>query len=169
MPLRDHAVATPTVGLSDYIAAERTVRSVYQPIVELATRRIVGWEALARGPQGSPLERPDRLFAAATEAGRLVALDHECRLAAIRGALDAGLGRTSALFVNVEPQALGHPMPEHHMPLIARATNELDCVVEITERSLTTRPADLLTAIERIRRRGWRIALDDVGADTRSL
>jgi hypothetical protein len=42
-------------------------------------------------------------------------------------------------------------------------------VVEITERSLASRPAELLHAVERVRRRGWGIALDDVGADWRSV
>ena len=29
---------------------------------------VVGWEALARGPRGSELERPDLLFAASTNS-----------------------------------------------------------------------------------------------------
>lgn len=35
------------------------VRAVYQPIHRLKEAEIVGFEALARGPSGSPLERPD--------------------------------------------------------------------------------------------------------------
>ncbi len=42
-------------------------------------------------------------------------------------------------------------------------------VVEITERALTARPADLLPTIEQLREAGIGIALDDVGADHRSL
>src|SRR3978361_2267762 len=41
--------------------------------------------------------------------------------------------------------------------------------MEITERALAARPAELLRAVERARERGWRIALDDVGADSMSL
>src|SRR4051812_23527478 len=77
------------------------------------TGAVAGWEALARGPQGSALERPDLLFAAAERAGRVDQLDWECRVAAVRGALDAGIGRRRALFINVEPRALGTPVPEH--------------------------------------------------------
>ena len=40
----------------------------------------------------------------------------------------------------------------------------LRVVVEITERALATRPADLLRAVERVREVGWGVALDDVGA-----
>jgi len=41
--------------------------------------------------------------------------------------------------------------------------------VEVTERALTARSADLLHALEAFRGRGWSIALDAVGADSRSL
>ena len=63
----------------------------FQPIVELATRRVVGWEALARGPRGSELEPPDKLFAAARAAGRLDELDWLCQRQALRAAIAAGV------------------------------------------------------------------------------
>ncbi len=39
----------------------------------------------------------------------------------------------------------------------------------ITERAIATRPAELLATVSRLRAAGWRIALDDVGADDMSL
>ncbi|GAB3833589.1 hypothetical protein GCM10027610_027660 [Dactylosporangium cerinum] len=57
----------------------RLVRPVFQPIVDLSTRAVVGMEALARGPAGSVLEFPDRLFAAARDAGRFGELDMLCQ------------------------------------------------------------------------------------------
>ena len=115
------------------------------------------------------LSRPDLLFGTAHEAGRLAELDWACRSAAVRGALEAGLGRAVKLFINVEPLALGTNRPERFDDLWQRAVDELDIVVEITERALTSRPAELLQAVTEIRDRGWGIALDDVGADVRSL
>jgi EAL domain-containing protein (putative c-di-GMP-specific phosphodiesterase class I) len=155
--------------LIDGILADRSVRAVYQPIVGLDDRAVVAWEALARGPEESPIGRPDLLFAAARDRGRLAELDWECRAAAVRGAIDAGLRRGRTLFVNVEPETLGTPVPDHLEDLWHRASGELDVVVEITERALTSKPAELLHALAAIRERGWRIAVDDVGADTRSL
>jgi hypothetical protein len=82
------------------------VRSLYQPIVELDTGLPVAYEALARGPQGSPMESPFALFGAAHEQGLVAELDRACRDAAVEGALAAGLAPPLALFVNVEPAAV---------------------------------------------------------------
>ncbi|WP_250851827.1 EAL domain-containing protein [Rhodococcoides kroppenstedtii] len=79
------------------------VRSLYQPVVDLTTRAMVGVEALARGPAGSPFERPEELFAAARAAGRLREIDWLCRVSALRGALSAPLPPGQLLFVNIEP------------------------------------------------------------------
>lgn len=68
------------------ILARRKVRSVYQPIVDLDSRAVVGYEALARGPAGTSMERPDSLFTTARSCGRLADLDEACRLSAIAGA-----------------------------------------------------------------------------------
>jgi len=144
------------------------VHSVYQPIVELDSGRVVAYEALARGPQG-PLHTPDALFAAARSAGRLAELDALCRSAALRGAVAAGLGAPLTVFVNVEPQVLESAPLEELLAIATSAPTGLRVVVEITERALATRPADLLRAVERVREVGWGIALDDVGAESMSL
>ncbi|MCP9490578.1 MAG: EAL domain-containing protein [Solirubrobacteraceae bacterium MAG38_C4-C5] len=144
------------------------LRAVFQPLVELTSREVVGYEALVRGPAGTELERPDALFARARADGLLGELDWACRAAAVRGALDARLPVGLRLFVNMEPEALGVPCPDHLRELWTDA-KDLDVVVEVTERALTSRPADLLHALEAFRELGWAIALDDVGADSRSL
>lgn len=145
------------------------VRAVYQPIVDLDTGDVVAFEALARGPEGSPLERADVLFDAARRTGRLVELDWACRAAAVRGAMDAGFGPPLTLFVNVEPETLGTAPPAASAPLLDRAQHELAVVVECTERAITGRPAELLATLSAVRRRGWAVAVDDVGADPGSL
>ena len=55
------------------------LRAVFQPIVELGSGAILGYEALARGPVGSPLEMPDELFPVARAEGVLERLDRACR------------------------------------------------------------------------------------------
>ena len=152
----------------DTLITGEGLNSVYQPLVELETGEVVGYEALVRGPAGTPFERPDQLFEAARAADRLAELDWACRVTAARGALAAGFPSPLRLFINVEPDALGMPCPPQFRETWERA-GDLDIVVEVTERALADRPADLLHAIESCRERGWSIALDDVGADSRSL
>ncbi|MGY2128270.1 EAL domain-containing protein [Blastococcus sp. SYSU DS0617] len=144
------------------------VRSVFQPIVELDTGRVVAYEALARGPQG-PLERPDLLFAAARSAGRLAELDELCRAAAFRGAVEQGLLAPLTVFVNVEPEVLDSAPLDDLLTIAEGAPRDLRIVLEITERALAARPAELLRTVERVRSLGWAVAVDDVGADSMSL
>jgi PAS domain S-box-containing protein len=144
------------------------VRSVFQPIVALDTGDVVAYEALARGPEGR-LERPDLLFAAARAAGRLAELDEVCRTAAFRGAVTQGLLAPNTLFVNVEPEVLDTAPLADLLAIADAAPGRLRVVMEITERALATRPAELLRTVERVRALGWGIALDDVGADSMSL
>ncbi len=145
------------------------VHAVYQPIVELEGRRTIGYEALARGPQGSELERPDRLFEAARRSGKLAELDWRCREVAAAGAFEAGLTPPAALFVNVEPEALGSAPPAAVGAVLRRARRELKLIHEVTERGLVLQPAEMLRAVEDLRGEGWGIAIDDLGSEWSSL
>jgi EAL domain-containing protein (putative c-di-GMP-specific phosphodiesterase class I) len=115
---------------------------------------------------------PGALFAAARAAGRLAELDALCRRAALRAAIEHRVADPLWLFVNVEPEVLDQA-PLEALLAIAHgahgAPGGLRVVLEITERALAARPAELLRMVERIRSAGWRVALDDVGADDMSL
>jgi EAL domain-containing protein (putative c-di-GMP-specific phosphodiesterase class I) len=145
------------------------IRSIYQPIVRLSDRRVIAYEALARGPAGSPLEMPDTLFSTARREGLETTLDWECWRAALRGGLQGGVGPERALFVNVEPSSAASWVPEIGDPLLEEALQRFPLVVELTERALPNHSTDLIPLAEDLRRRGARIALDDVGTDPRSL
>ena len=149
---------------------EGGLRAVFQPIVELAGSRVVGYEALARGPQGSRLERPDILFAEAKRLDLVGELDWVCRAAAVQAATRARLGPPFSLFLNVEPDSLETDASFADAEnALAVAGGSMHVVLEITERALTRRPAELLRQVGRARARGWGIAIDDVGTDPRSL
>jgi diguanylate cyclase (GGDEF)-like protein/PAS domain S-box-containing protein len=153
----------------DRILAAHAINPVFQPIVRIDTDEIIGYEALSRGPAGSTLERPDRLFATAALAGRVDELDWLCRARAVQVAIDARLGRDAILFLNCEPSSIGSACPREHAELWTRAQDELELVLEITERAVTDRPAELSRLVAEHRAAGQGIALDDIGADVRSL
>ncbi|WP_129339292.1 diguanylate cyclase domain-containing protein [Cellulomonas endophytica] len=152
----------------DEVLTHGTVRTVFQPIVELDSGSVVAYEALSRGPAGA-LERPDLLFAAARAEDRLRELDELCRRTALRTAITAGVLAPLTLFVNVEPEVLDTAPLEELLAIAASAPRDLQVVLEITERAIAARPAELLATVQRLRGAGWRIALDDVGADDLSL
>ena len=87
----------------------------------------------------------------------------------MQAALDAGLGRRATLLLNCEQTAVDAPCPPRHLAVWQRAQRELDLVLEITERALTDRPAELFGVLAEHRAAGRGVALDDLGADVRSL
>jgi len=154
----------------DEVLARRAVRAVYQPIVDLDTGVVVAHEALARGPEGSALEAPDALFAAARAEGRVADLDRLCRQAAVDGARAAGLGPDTTLFVNVEPSSLlAASDADGGVRLVELEDAGLRVLVEVTERALTADPGPLLATIARARAAGLSIAVDDFGAEDAAL
>jgi diguanylate cyclase (GGDEF)-like protein/PAS domain S-box-containing protein len=153
----------------DALLADGAVRSLYQPIVDLASRAPLAFEALSRGPEGSALERPDRLFGAARAEGRVHELDVLCQTTAIGAAVAGGLGHPQWLFLNAEPETLGRTDARLIDAYAEAARATLPLVIEVTERSVTASPAELLRALEQVRATGARIAMDDIGADARAL
>lgn len=172
------SVSTPAVDdptsrtrpVADVAAVLRQglVRSHFQPILHLDSGRVSAFEALARGPEG-PLESPFALFGAARAAGLLAELDQACRAAAFVGAVEHRLVAPLALFVNVEPEVLDSAPLDDLLAIAESAPSRLRVVVEITERALALRPAELLRTVRRVRDLGWGVALDDVGAESASL
>jgi len=152
------------------ILAQRSIHSLFQPIVCLSERRVFGHEALSRGPSNSPLHSPLNLFAIARQAGRLTELEAACRESACRRFSEQGLD--GKLFLNISPESLLEP----HYPS-GRTLKLLEqvglppsrVVIELTEQT----PADdfqlLSNALHHYRDMGFSIALDDLGAGYSSL
>jgi EAL domain-containing protein (putative c-di-GMP-specific phosphodiesterase class I) len=153
--------------LDEILAAGALVPS-YQPLVDLESGEVVGYEALARWPGLDRID-PITAFTEAQAQGRLAELDWMCRLAALRGALDVSLGSEQTLFVNLTASSCVTSQPPAVGRLVDEAVHELRVVLELTENSLSSRPSELLRTIRWARERGWGIALDDVGVNPDSL
>ena len=110
---------------------------MFQPIVDAAQpRRVLGYEALSRGPAGSVYQMPLRLFEMAEEADLVFELDRKCRRRALPSA--AALPAGAKLFVNVFPSAMYDP--EFQGAALVRLVESQGLrpdrvVLEITERS----------------------------------
>ncbi|MET1077447.1 MAG: bifunctional diguanylate cyclase/phosphodiesterase [Pseudomonas sp.] len=152
------------------ILASGDLHSLFQPIVSLAERRILGYEALTRGPSNSSLHSPIPLFAIARSAGRLSELELACRQSACRRFGELQL--EGKLFLNVSPESLLEPahQPGRTLKLLRQfAIEPSRVVIELTEQT-PIEDFDLLdTALHHYRAMGFSIALDDLGAGYSSL
>ena len=158
----------PTAASFDAVITTRSIHCLYQPVVNLESDNVIGYEALARGPANSGWASPTALVEHAAQTGLLPELDWICRAAAYRGALKAKLPAQMPLFVNIEPATSRTPCPTDLLEAIRQGTDRLQVVVEVTERSVASDPAALLAVVERFRDQLHRVALDDVGADADS-
>lgn len=138
------------------ILAHRCIRTVLQPIVRASDRAVVGFEALSRGPLGSPLERPDQLFDAAHAAGRTVEAELLCAELALERTKDR-LPPGAFLTINLGPDALALAADK-----LALAGRE-EVVLELTEHLPLNEAEDLVEVVKRLRTLGIRLALDDTG------
>lgn len=152
------------------ILTQNGVHSLFQPIVCLSERRILGYEALSRGPSNSPLHSPINLFAVARHAGRLTELEIACRESACRRFSQQKLN--GKLFLNVSPESLLEP--QYQSGLTLRLLQNLgipasQVVIELTEQTPTDDFQLLYNALHHYRDMGFSIALDDLGAGYSSL
>jgi EAL domain-containing protein (putative c-di-GMP-specific phosphodiesterase class I) len=145
------------------------LRPVFQPVVNLDTGAVVGYEALARTRADLPALAPQEMFAWGRRAGQLSALDWSCRCAAFRGAVEAGIRPPLTVLVNAEPAALDSGAPAALWHDVQLARRGLRVVIELTERQLAHAPVRLFRVVDSMRALGWGIALDDVGAEPTSL
>ena len=133
------------------------INARFQPLLDLRTARIAGFEALTRfGEVGGRENPPNVWFAQAHRAG----LGARLEAAALTAALNTP-GRPAATYlsVNVSPSALASEEVRESLP------DDLSkVVVEITENELVTAAPSLHAVLEELRGRGARIAVDDAGA-----
>jgi EAL domain-containing protein (putative c-di-GMP-specific phosphodiesterase class I) len=166
---RDAAESSTRSWTVDAVIDDRAIRTQFQPVVHLESRTLVGFEALSRGPAGSPLASPTSLISAARRVGRLGELDWLCRVHAMQAAADARLSRSLSWLINVEPAGLEMDCPPHLQIGLDRARTELRVILEVVEREMHGYVVDLLRATDQARRDPWGVALDDIGAEEASL
>jgi len=135
---------------------------VYQPISNLSTSRIAGFECLSRF-HVEPARPPDQWFAEAGEVG----LGAELEIVAIRQALLALDRLPSPLYltINCSPNTIASGA-------LLRALSSFDVsrvVVEITEHDYVHDYVQLLSQLALLRALGLRVAIDDVGAGYSSM
>jgi EAL domain-containing protein (putative c-di-GMP-specific phosphodiesterase class I) len=152
------------------LVLERQIYSVYEPIVEVSSRTVFGYEALARGPDGTELHSPATLFTMATEQDLVFQLDCLCRQSGLDGARDLPGG--AKLFLNVRPSTIHDP--NFRAEALERTLQRCelspsDVVFEISEQESIANFDIFREVRDYYGKLGFQIALDDVGAGYASL
>ena len=147
--------------LREMIGGE-AVEILFQPIVELQTRDVVGYEALGRGTHPELSRSPDVLLRLAEQCGLAVELSRLFRLAAV--AASSRLPEGVKIFVNVHGRDLADAGFLDSLSGLRRtAPGDRQIVLEIAESSITdvAAMADRKAAFTRL---GLQFAYDDFGA-----
>jgi EAL domain-containing protein (putative c-di-GMP-specific phosphodiesterase class I) len=133
----------------------------FQPLVDVAARRIHGYEALVRGPNGESAGS----VLSHVNAENLYAFDQACRIKAIHSAAALGLDRR--LSINFMPNAVYHPEACLRLTLAVAAETGFptDLITfEFTENEEVVDRGHLKSIVETYRRHGFLTAFDDFGA-----
>ncbi len=135
------------------------LKIVFQPIATCSTSKVFGYEALMRSSEPA-LPHPGAVLEAAEDLGRLNDVGRRVRELAATCFEDAP--PEALLFLNLHPRDLDDPdLFDPSCPIAPFADR---VVLEITERADFRAVHDGPAQLERLRARGYRIAVDDLGA-----
>jgi PAS domain S-box-containing protein len=147
----------------------------YQPIVSLATRELVGFEALVRWRRGGRLVSPADFIPVAEETGLIVpigrwVLAEACRQMAAWRAAHPGRPPVS-VSVNVSRKELGDPdlVPHLNRVLAETAMDPALLKLEITESLVMDDGQAARAVLRRLKDAGVKLSLDDFGTGYSSL
>lgn len=135
------------------------IYSVYQPIVDIATWDVVGYEALVRSENETPVE----MFRRSYEKGTVVSFDFHCLMEAVKVLPKFQAGQF--LFLNIEPMTLEKAfekgkMGEEFLKSLTEYSGQI--VFELTEGIKKSDFDYIKKGVDFIRTLGYRFALDDL-------
>jgi diguanylate cyclase (GGDEF)-like protein len=171
-----NAIALPPKGAGDAanirlgvdiveIIETESLRPVYQPIFDLRTGNVLGFEAFCRLDPALGHTPTPTLFRAAAGANKLEVFDRLCRRVAFAGAHT--VSSDALLFVNMSPAVIEREDFDTRELLGDIAGAGLDphkVVIELTEYERTPRSKSLANNLRLCREAGLMVALDDFGA-----
>jgi EAL domain-containing protein (putative c-di-GMP-specific phosphodiesterase class I) len=145
----------------EQILISKSIQTHFQSIVSLPSGEVVGYEALTRGPEGSDVQRADKLFNSAAHFG----LTDQLELLCIERALEWVPHISQGLWVslNIGPSLLmSSPFEqllnqENIQPILPRL------VFELTEHLPLEHAEQIKARVLSLKQRGIRLSLDDTG------
>ena len=144
----------------------------YQPVVDLATSRVVGAEALVRWWRGDQMVAPREFLGAAEESGLIGPLgEWVLREACAQGASWRRSSADVGVSVNLSARQITAPAFSARVAAILTETGlpPEALTVEVNERILVEEDGLIIERLADLRRLGVRLAIDDFGTGYASL
>jgi len=147
----------------------------YQPLIELKTGRIAGFEALARWQHEGAAIQPDEFIPVAEESGLIVQLGRWALETATRTLAGwdraAGIELPIGISVNMSPIQISRDdvAAAVSSALAASGISGARLTVELTESAIIQDPQGAAKALNALKRLDARVAMDDFGTGYTSL
>jgi EAL domain-containing protein (putative c-di-GMP-specific phosphodiesterase class I) len=153
------------------VLEQRTLQSVYQPIVNHSRRKVFALEALSRPIFQGSLMQPEAWFRTAMTLNLYLKADLLALSCAIQGFQFLPREfKSSKLFINSTPDSLKQDSFLYNLEYILESNNQdpHQIIIEITEQS-SYEPLELKKAVTALHKLGLRVALDDIGQGSSTL
>jgi EAL domain-containing protein (putative c-di-GMP-specific phosphodiesterase class I) len=143
------------------------ISTLYQPVVDLKTRAVIGFEALSRGPAGSDIENPEVIFELARDFDLVWELERLC-IENVRPSL-VDICSRGYLFFNLESHFIQQLQQRGTEVFDAFFECHQNVVIEVTERSAIRDYRTFRRTLHDLKALGFKIAIDDCGSGYATL
>ncbi|MGH9547761.1 MAG: EAL domain-containing protein, partial [Terriglobales bacterium] len=140
-------------------------RTVYQPIIDLHSEQISGYELFTRGPDGT-FETPVEFFRVCVENNILTTVDITCLKLAVNSI--SNYHNKMRFHVNIFPSTLLDTPIENFIALFPRDSQGKFCI-ELSEEQFIGDPGYLREHVAALKQAGILVAIDDIGFGRSSL
>ncbi len=139
----------------------------FQPIVDMHTYKVVGFEALARWKDQGRVIMPQQFIALAEKTGHIHALTASIMSQAFANIArwNQHTGRTLDIGINISPLSISNPELRESLLATLKRTglNASSVYLEVTEGRMFKDPLRATVHLNHLRQTGVRVSLDDYG------
>ncbi len=155
-----------TRDIVEILCDGKDFRTVFQPIIDLGTDKVSGYEMYSRGPDGA-FESPADFFRVCVENNVLTTVDILCLKLCIAATVNSG--NHLRFHINLFPSTILDTPIDNLLALFPTDRTGKSFCVEISEQQFVGDPGYLRDHVNALKQAGILVAIDDVGFGRSSL
>ncbi len=141
----------------------------YQPIVKSKSQKIAYYEALVRLKHDGELIPPSHIFPIISQRHLATEFDRAVWQSVLQDLNDGYFDQGTGIAVNLSAESVGHNKLIDWLAPLAQHLQHYTILLEVTETALITQLAPAMDNLNRLRKLGFKVALDDFGSGYSSL